>query len=97
MRWKASRINEPPKCVAGRHGGICCTGIEMRSLSFEDKSGGAGRAAAGGCEKTIDGGMLSGYILICERHRRRVRSAKPKFCTSLPKKRRRLGFLGGSE
>ena len=44
-----------------------------------------------------DGGTLSGYLLLCESHRRRVRSTEPNLRAGLPKVRRVLWFLGGSE
>ena len=57
----------------------------------------AGRAAADVYSKAKDGGTLSRYLLLCESHRRRVRSTKPNLHTGLLKLRRVLGFLGGSE
>jgi hypothetical protein len=57
----------------------------------------AGRAAAAVYSRTKDGGTLSGYLLLCESHRRRVRSCAVNPRTSLPRRRRSLGFLGGSE
>ena len=83
--------------IIERHGGICRSGPAQGPSSFGGKSGDAGRAAADVYSMAIDGGMLSGYLLLCESHRRRVRSAKQKLRTSLPKWRRVLGFLGGSE
>ena len=59
--------------------------------------GDAGRAAADAYSKAKDGGTLSGHLLLCESHRRRVRSCAVKLSTGLPKVRRVLGFLGGSE
>jgi hypothetical protein len=60
------------------------------------KSSDAGRAAVGAYSKAKDGGTLSRYYLLCENHRRRVRSCAVNFRTGLPKQRRNLGFLGGA-
>ena len=61
----------------------------------EASRGEAGRAAAAVYSKAKDGGTLSRHLLLSESHRRRVRSCAPNLRTSLPKKRRNLGFLGG--
>ena len=63
----------------------------------EASRGEGGRAAADAYSMAEDGGALSGYRLLCESHRRRVRSAMVGRRTGLPKVRRVLGFLGGSE
>ena len=61
----------------------------------EASRGEAGRAAAAVYSKAKDGGTLSRHLPLSKSHRRRVRSCAPNLRTSLPKKRRNLGFLGG--
>ena len=71
--------------ITGKHGGICGTGPAIRPPSFGGKSGEGGRAATAVYHKAKDGGTLSRYLLLCESHRRRVRSHAVKLSTSLPK------------
>jgi hypothetical protein len=47
--------------------------------------GEGGRAATAVYHKAKDGGILSRYLLLCESHRRHVRSCAVKLSTSLPK------------
>ena len=61
----------------------------------EASRGEAGRAAADVYSKAKDGGTLSRHLPLSKSHRRRVRSCAVRLRTSLPKKRRNLGFLGG--
>ena len=71
--------------ITGKHGGICGTGPAIRPPSSGGKSGEGGRAATAVYHKAKDGGTLSRYLLLCESHRRRVRSHAVKLSTSLPK------------
>ena len=59
--------------------------------------GEVGRAAAGAGQKGYRRGDARQYHLLCESYRRRVRSYAVNPRTSLPRGRRSLGFLGGSE
>ena len=84
--------------TAIRYGGICCTTNNATTIKFR------GQVVASFAERQRTptarlktGGTLSRYHPLSESHRRRVRSTKPKSRTSLPKLRRVLGFLGGSE